>query len=99
MASVSDRFFPLPPDTFLRGERASSWNFQEATYVKEGRAVLNEPKKPELGNYIVGGLAIGMLLGVMFNKVQFGPLLGLVGGLLAHNIAMINYRKKTGDMS
>ena len=61
--------------------------------------MLNEPKKPELGNYIVGGLAIGMLLGVMFSKVQFGPLLGLVGGLLAHNIAMINYRKKTGDMS
>jgi len=44
------------------------------------------------------GLVIGMLLGVIFNKVQFGPALGLLGGVIAHNIAMANYRKKTGGM-
>ncbi|HHY44162.1 MAG TPA: hypothetical protein GX512_00425 [Firmicutes bacterium] len=57
-----------------------------------------EPRAPELGSYIAMGLVIGMLLGVIFNKVQYGPALGLLGGVIAHNIAMANYRKKTGGM-
>ncbi|NLA59557.1 MAG: hypothetical protein GX863_00435 [Firmicutes bacterium] len=57
-----------------------------------------EPRKPDIGTYIALGLAIGTVLGVIFNKVQFGPALGLLGGVIAHNIAMANYRKKTGNM-
>lgn len=56
-----------------------------------------EPRKPELSSYIVLGLALGTLVGVFLNKMQFGPALGLLVGVVAHSIALANYQKKTGN--
>ncbi|HHX28108.1 MAG: hypothetical protein ACOX5Q_05665 [Bacillota bacterium] len=56
-----------------------------------------EPRKPEIGTYIALGLCFGTVLGVILNKIQFGPALGLLVGVVAHNIALANYRKKTGN--
>ena len=48
---------------------------------------------PNIGLYVAMGLCFGTTAGVLLNQIAFGPALGLLGGVVAYQIALMRDSK------
>ncbi len=53
----------------------------------------NHKNGPHLGLYIAMGLCFGTTAGVLLNQLAYGPAIGLLGGIIAYQIAQMGDSK------